>query len=85
MGSSNEKSPSSSNTPINLNFQGVPNITVNYSVKSSGIVNCSTEGVEDTLDLECPETKTCLLKKLYALKEEHQMYESDNCDEEYNE
>ena len=33
---------------------------------------------ESTFNLQSPETKTCLLQKLYALKEEHQMYESDN-------
>lgn len=42
------------------------------------IVGCSTGGQEEPLDLQSPETKTCLLQKLYALKEEHQMYESDN-------
>lgn len=83
MGSSVEKSPSSSHTPVNMvNFQNLSNVNINTSAKSSGIVNCSTEGQEEPLDLQSPETKTCLLQKLYALKEEHQMYESDNSDEQ---
>ena len=56
-------------------------INYNTSAKSSGINNCSTEGQEEQLDLQCPETKTYLFQKLYALKEEHQMYESDNGEE----
>jgi len=81
--SSGDKSPNSSVvTPQNaVNFQGIQTLHINCSAKSSGIVNCSTEGQEESLDLQSPETKTCLFKKLYALKEEHQMYESDNGEE----
>jgi Ni,Fe-hydrogenase I large subunit len=79
-GSSGEKSPSSSvTTPVNaINFQNIQHMNFNTSAKSSGLINCSTEGQEEALDLQSPETKTCLFKRLYALKEEHQMYESDN-------
>jgi hypothetical protein len=82
--SSGDKSPSSSTlTPHNItNFQYMPNINIHTSAKSSSIINCSTDGQEEACDLQSPETKTCLLQKLYALKEEHQMYESDNSDEE---
>jgi len=75
---------SSSNTVTPLNAQNlltINSMNVNTSAKSSGIVNCSTDGQEEPLDLQSPETKTLLLKKLYALKEEHQMYESDNSEE----
>lgn len=48
------------------------------SCNNINTVGCSTEGQDEPLDLQSPETKTCLLQKLYALKEEHQMYESDN-------
>jgi len=78
--SSGDKSPSSAVlTPVNaINFQGIQILNFNISAKSSGLVNCSTEGQEEPLDLQCPETKTFLFQRLYALKEEHQMYESDN-------
>ncbi|CAI2360989.1 unnamed protein product [Moneuplotes crassus] len=86
--SSGDKSPSSSIlTPVNaINFQNVLNLNNNNSAKSSGYDNCSTDGPEDPGDFQYPETNTKfsmhkLFQKLYALKEEHQMYESDNSEE----
>lgn len=59
-GSSGDKSPSSSViTPVNaINFQSIQHINFNTSAKSSGLNNCSTEGQEEPLDLQSPETKT---------------------------